>query len=48
MLLCLWYRLAAAAPIRLQAQKLPYATGVAIKRKQEEEEEEEEEETELD
>ena len=33
-LLWLWHRLAAAAPIQLLAQELPYAVGVALKNKQ--------------
>ena len=37
-LLGLWYRLAAAALIRPVAQKLPYATGMAVKRKKKERE----------
>ena len=32
-LLWLWHRLAAAVPIQLLAQELPYATGAAIKRR---------------
>ena len=32
MLLCLWCRLAAAAPIRLLARELPYAAGEALKK----------------
>ena len=32
-MLWLWYRLAAAALIEPLAQELPYATGVALKRK---------------
>ena len=32
MLLWLWYRLAAVAPIRPLAWELPYAAGVALKR----------------
>ena len=32
-LLRLWYKLVAAVPIRPLAQKLLYATGVALKRK---------------
>ena len=32
-LLCLWCRLAAAAQIQLLAWELPYATGVALKKK---------------
>ena len=35
-LLCLWHRLAAAAPILPLAQELPYAAGAAVKRKKEE------------
>ena len=31
----LWYRLAAAAPMRPQAWEPPYAAGVALKRKKE-------------
>ena len=34
MLLWLWYRLAAVAPVRPLAWKLPYATGVAKKEKE--------------
>ena len=34
MLLWLWYRLAAAAPIQPLAQELPYAAGTAMKRKE--------------
>ena len=36
-LLQLWRRLAATAPIEPLAWKLPYATGVALKKKEEEE-----------
>ena len=36
-LLWLWYRLAAVAPIQLLAWEPPYATGVAIKSKKEKE-----------
>ena len=32
-LLCLWYRLAAAAPIRPLAWELPCAVGVALKKR---------------
>ena len=32
-LLWVWYRLAAAAPIRALAWKLPYAVGAALKKK---------------
>ena len=32
-LVLLWHRLAAAAPIQTLAWELPYATGVALKRK---------------
>ena len=35
-MLWLWHRLAATAPIKPLAQELPYATGVALKRKREE------------
>ena len=31
-LLCLWYRPAAIAPIQAPAQELPHATGVALKK----------------
>ena len=34
-LLWLWHRLAAAAPIQPLAQKFPYAEGAALKRKKE-------------
>ena len=33
MLLWLWYRLVAVAPIRLPAWELPYAEGLALKKK---------------
>jgi len=32
-LLWLWYRPAATAPIRLPARELPYAVGVALKKR---------------
>ena len=35
-LLCLWCRLAAVAPIRPLSWELPYATGVALKKKKKE------------
>ena len=37
LLLRLWCRLAAAAPIQLLARELPYATGAAAKRKKKKE-----------
>ena len=37
MLLWLWHRLAAAAPIRPLAWELPYATGAALKKKEKKE-----------
>ena len=44
MLLWLWHRLAAIAPIQPLTWELSYATGAAIKKKKKKEEEEEEEE----